>query len=246
MTQRFTRLATAEVDVQNFALVTHAVPAERVRRILPARFELETFTSEDGRELALISSSVFCNRQLHWSPARYPAHDFDQCTFRTYVTWRGRRGAYFFGTYVGTRLSYVAQKLVAAGTRLADFDVDIQGGTHGYPVFDVRVVAGDQQLMLQLEARDRPTARHPFVSGNEHAQFITYRLHGFARSPFGETYGPIEHRHMDPWSGRLLQGRFDLWEQLGILEPEEAEDVFSVLVEPSVRFTLHVPRRAAL
>lgn len=65
MTQRFTRLATAEVDVQNFALVTHAVPAERVRRILPARFELETFTSEDGRELALISSSVFCNGQLH-------------------------------------------------------------------------------------------------------------------------------------------------------------------------------------
>lgn len=241
-----TRLTTAEVDVQNFALVTHAVPAERVRRHLPARYELETFGSESGDEMAFISSSTFCNRQIHWSAARYPAHDFDQSTFRTYVTWKGLRGAYFFGTYVSTRLSLAGQRLVAANTRLADFDVDIQGGPDGYPIFDTRIVAGDQQLIIRLEASDRPSAKHPFTDGEEHAQFLTYRLHGFARSPFGETYGPIEHRRMQPWEGHLLEGRFDLWEQLGILEPHEAADVFSVLVEPSVRFTLHPPRRASV
>lgn len=240
------RLTTAEVDVQNFALVTHAVPAERVRRHLPARLELETFEAEDGREMAFISSSTFCNRQIHWSAARYPAHDFDQSTFRTYVSWNGQRGAYFFGTYVSTRLSYLGQKLVAANTRLAEFDVDIRHGTHGYPHFDARVTAGDQQLVLQLTALERPEPKAPFVSGNEHAQFITYRLHGFARSPLGETYGPIEHRHMDPWAGRLHHGRFDFWERMGILDPGEAADVFSVLVEPSVRFTLHPPRRAGV
>lgn len=246
MSAGLTPLTTAEVDVQNFALVTHAVPAERVRRHLPRRFQLETFRSEDGREMAFISTSTFCNRQIHWSAARYPAHDFDQSTFRTYVTWRGLRGAYFFGTYVSTRLSYVGQRLVAANTRLADFEVDIQGGAGGYPVFDARVVAGDQQLVLRPDALEQPVAKHPFASANEHAQFITYRLHGFARSPFGECYGPIEHRHMDPWSGRLREGRFDLWEQMGILEPDEAGEAFSVLVEPSVRFTLHPPRRAGV
>lgn len=246
VTDGLARLTTAQVDVQNFALVSHAVPAERVRRHVPDRFELETFENEDGRETALISSSTFCNRQIHWSAARYPAHDFDQSTFRTYVTWKGLRGAYFFGTYVSTRLSYLAQKLVAADTRLADFDADIRGGADGYPIFDVRVVAGDQQLVMQLEALDEPGAKHPFTTANEHAQFITYRLHGFARSPFGETYGPIEHRHMDPWAGRLVRGRFDFWDQMGVLEPEMASDVFSVLVEPSVRFTLHPPRRAGV
>lgn len=162
------------------------------------------------------------------------------------MTWKGLRGAYFFGTYVSTKLSYVGQKMVAANTRLADFDVEVQGGAEGYPTFDARVVAGDQQLMVQLEALERPAAKPPFASANEHAQFITYRLHGFARSPFGETYGPIDHRHMDPWSGRLREGRFDFWEHMGILELDEAGDVFSVLVEPSVRFTLHPPRRAGI
>ena len=246
MSLGLSRVTTAQVDVQNFALVTHAVPAERVRKHLPARFELETFVSKSGREMAFISSSTFCNRQIRWSAARYPAHDFDQCTFRTYVTWQGLRGAYFFGTYVSTRLSYVGQRMVAANTRLADFDVDIRGGAEGYPVFDARVVAGDQQLVLQLEALEKPSAQPPFASVNEHTQFITYRLHGFARSPFGETYGPIEHCHMDPWAGRLREGRFDFWEDMGVLEPDEANDVFSVLVEPSVRFTLHPPRRAGV
>ena len=119
MSRGFSRLSTAEVDVQNFALATHAVPAGRVRRHLPHRFELETFISESGQEMAFISSSTFCNR-------------------------------------------------------------------------------------------------------------------------------PIDHRHMDPWAGRLREGRFDFWEHIGVLEPGEAGDVFSVLVEPSVRFTLHPPRRAGV
>lgn len=246
MTRGLSRLTTAQVDVENFALVTHAVPAARVRRHVPDRFRLETFESATGQEMAFISSSTFCNRQIHWTAARYPAHDFDQCTFRTYVTWKGLRGAYFFGTYVSTSLSYIGQRLVAANTRLARFDVDIRGGAEGYPAFSSRVDAGDQKLHIELEAVDRPEAKYPFASANEHAQFITYRLHGFARSPLGETYGPIEHRHLDPWAGRLLAGRFDFWEQMGILPSREAEDVFSVLVEPSVRFTLHPPRRAGV
>lgn len=246
MISGLSRFTTAQVDVENFALITHAVPASRVRPHVPPRFQLETFESMVGEEMAFISSSTFCNRQIHWSAARYPAHDFDQCTFRTYVTWKGLRGAYFFGTYVSTSLSYLGQKLVAANTRLGSFDVEVHGGPLGYPRIDSHVVAGDQQLHVELEALDRPAARHPFASANEHTQFITYRLHGFAHSPFGETYGPIEHRHMDPWAGRLLAGRFEFWEQMGILGPDQGDEVFSVLVEPSVRFTLHPPRRASV
>ena len=239
------RLTTAQVDVQNFALITHAVPAERIRRLLPDRFELETFPDAEGREMGFISASSFCNRQIHWSAARYPAHDFDQSTFRTYVKHRGRCGAYFFGTYVSTRLSFVGQISVAAHTRLADFDVDIDLTERGYVRYASRARVGSEELRFVLEATDAPRAKAPFETGEEHAQFITYRLHGYARPPVGGvTYGPIEHRHMDPWEGRLLEGRFDLWDRLGLLPEDEWAEPFSVLVEPSVRFTLHPPRPA--
>lgn len=70
MTSGLSRLTTAQVDVENFALVTHAAPASRVRPYVADRFRLETFESTTGQEMAFISSSTFCNRQIHWTAAR--------------------------------------------------------------------------------------------------------------------------------------------------------------------------------
>jgi hypothetical protein len=76
-------------------------------------------------------------------------------------------------------------------------------------------------------------------------EFITHRLHGFAKSPLGfEVHGPVEHRRMTPWAGRLNSGICDFWEMHDILGPDEFADPYSVLVEPSVHFTLHPPRPA--
>ncbi len=239
------RVTTAQVDIQNFAMVTHAVPADRVRPHIPTQLRLETFRADGGPELALITTSAFCNRQLHWSLSRYPAVDFDQSTFRTYVTYKGRRGSYFFGTYVNTILSYGVQSLLAASSRLAKFEVACEGGATGYPRYDARAVASDGEVAFELEATTQPQAVAPFNTADEHVEYVTHRLHGFARSPFGwVTHGPVEHRRMNPWSGRLLGGQLDFWHERGILFRYEVTPAYSVLVEPSVRFTLHPPRRA--
>ncbi|MDQ3940594.1 MAG: DUF2071 domain-containing protein [Actinomycetota bacterium] len=241
----FENVTSLHVDIQNFALVTHAVPAERVRSLVPDRFELQTFVGDGGREMALVSANGFCNRQIRWGASRYPAHDFDQITFRTYVLYRGRASSYFFGTYVSTRLSWIGQVSVARWTWLADFDVDIERGTAGYPSYFCRADGGPGEVSYRLEATDRPVAKTPFETGDELAQFITYRLHGLTRHPLGfQVHGPIEHRRMRPWSGRLLEGRFDFWAALGILREDEFTDVYSVLIEPSVRFKLFLPRLA--
>ena len=239
------RVGSLQIDVQNFALVTHSVPAERVRPHVPELFELETYLDESGREMTFVSANGFCNRQVHWALARYPAHDFDQLTFRTYVTYGGLKGSYFFGTYVSTRLSLLGQLSVARCTWLADFDLDISSHTAGYPSYACGAEGPRGTVSYRLEATEAPEPKHPFDSGDALAQFITYRLHGFTKHPFGfQTHGPVEHRRMRPWSGRLLEGRFDFWERMGILEPSEFENVYSVLIEPSVRFTLFAPRPA--
>lgn len=237
------RLTTAQVNVENFALINHAVPAERVRRHVPDKFELETFESNDGKELCFVSASCFCNRQLRWSMSRYPAIDFDQNTYRTYVTHEGQRGSYFLGTNVSTRLSFVGQTAVAAVSFRAEFDVHIEKGVEGYSIYSSSSESGMGRTEFEVVAREKPAAKHPFATGDEHAQYITYRLHGYARNPLGfETHGPVSHRHMQPWSGTLMSGRFDFWEQLGILFPDEVLPAYSVLVEPSVLFTLMPPR----
>lgn len=239
------RFTTAQVDVQNFALITHVVPADRVRQHVPERFELQTFDSGSGIEMAFVSASSFCNRQIHWSASRYPAHDFDQSTYRTYVVHKGRLGAFFFGTFVSTRLSYVGQIVIAADTHLAEFDVDLDLGPDGYARYRSHARAEVGELYFRIEARDRPTAKPPFSTAGEHVEFITYRLHGYSRSlGGGVSYGPIEHRHMTPWEGQLFEGRFDYWERMGILTPGGDQQPYSVLVEPAVRFVLHPPRPA--
>ena len=234
-----------QIDIQNFALVTHAVPAERVRAHVPERFRLQTFVDDDGREKALVSANGFCNRQTHLSGLRYPAHDFDQVTFRTYVDFRGRRGSYFFGTYVSTRLSWVGQFSVARNTWLADFDVDVRLATDGYESYRCRAAGPRGEVAYRVEAAEAPAAKVPFTTGDDLAGFITHRLWGFTKSPAGiQIQGRVDHRRMHPFSGRLLEGNCGFWERMGILEPDEFEDAYSVLVEPSVRFTLFPPRPA--
>ncbi|MDQ3958126.1 MAG: DUF2071 domain-containing protein [Actinomycetota bacterium] len=241
------RVKEAEVDLENFVLVTHAVPAERVRRILPERLTLETFDSEDGREMTLVTTSCFCNRDLRWSVLPRPTHTFNQSTFRTYVTYGRHRGSYFFGDYVDTVPSFLTQGAMASGTRYASYDLDIQRSGAGYSRYSCTARAGKQVLRFVAEAEGRARPRHPFTDGSQKAQFITYRLHGFARNAAGfYTHGRVDHRRLKPFSGTLLEGRFDFWADLGVLPPEEFRPAFSVLVEPNVRFVLLPPRPARL
>lgn len=236
------KVSTAQVDVENFAMINHIVPAERVRPHVPESFELESF-SLDGREVTFITTSCFCNRDFHWSALPSLTHTFNQNTFRTYVTYQGRLGSYFFGTYVDTVASFVAQSVLAANSYRATFDVDVLGGATGYTNYTCHTRSQRGELTFELRAVEQPVARPPFSTSDEHRTYITHRLHGFARSPTGlQTYGPVEHRKMTPWAGELISGRFDLWADLGILSHDEVLPAYSVLVEPSVRFLLLPPR----
>ena len=238
-------LSTAELDVENFAMITHSVPVERVRDHVPEMFELDTIVDASGETRALITASCFCNRDFHWSAIPQLTHDFNQNTFRTYVTYKGLKGSYFFGTYVGTRLSFVGQCIVAANSYYGDFEVDTSGGASGYPSYSCRTEVEHGRISFELTAVDKVEPKAPFSTGDQMAEFITHRLHGFAKSPLGfQVHGPVEHRRMRPWAGRLISGTFDFWEMHDILFPDEFDDPYSVLVEPSVHFTLHPPRPA--
>src|SRR5205085_1349949 len=84
-------------------LVTWAVPAARVRPLVPAALELDTVPGADGAPLALLTVAAVFNVQAHWwllPPVRFTAA---QANYRTYV--RGPEpdappGIYFFANFV--------------------------------------------------------------------------------------------------------------------------------------------------
>lgn len=230
------------IDVRNFAIVTHAVPADRVRAHLPDPYELQTF-SDDGDELSLVSATCFCNKDFRWSALPYPRHTFNENTYRTYVTHKGRVGVYFFRRYLGTQLARLPQRVFERFARHGDFEVDVDIDEEGVHDYFCSVEGDGRRTEFELSALDVPDVQAPFETPDEHAQFITYRLHGFFTSSAGfQGHMPVSHPRMDPWAGRLLNGRFDVWHELGILKPDEAGDVYSVLVQPQIDFTLYPPR----
>lgn len=237
-------LTSFSVEVENFALVSYRVPAERVEPLVPDKLQLQTFDDGDGR-YCFVSASCFCNGRYRITGLAYPHLTFNESTYRTYVTYNGRQGVYFVGRYLGSPLALAAQRTLSTDTWLADFDLAIDGGPGGYRSYVCHATSEQGETSFALSAEQDPGPRGPFDSGWDHAQFLTYRVSGLFPSSLGVTgHMPVSHPHMRCYEGTLHAARFDLWNELGVLSPDEAHQPFSVLVAPSVPFTLHPPRPA--
>ena len=237
-------LASFSVDVENFALITHRVPVERVAPHVPDNLELQTFDDGGGR-YCFVSATCFCNERYRVTGLPYPHLTFNESTYRTYVSYNGRQGVYFIGRYLGSPIALAAQRTLARDTWLADFDLTIDESDGGYRSYVCHETSERGETSFAVTAEDEPGPRGPFGSGWDHAQFLTYRLSGLFTSSLGVVgHMPVTHPHMRCYEGTLHAGRFDLWRELGILEPDEVHQPFSVLVAPHAPFTLHPPRPA--
>ena len=232
------------IDVENFALVTHRVPADRVRRHLPRAYDLETFEGGTG-EYCFVTATCFCNRNFRINMLSNPRHTFNETTYRTYVSFKGRKGVYFFGRYLGTSLALVAQRILNRDVFKAEFDLCIERGPQGYVSYMCNASSSQGETSFSLEATDQPLQKPPWASGEEHSQYFTHRLDGYFTSSIGfQAHSPVSHQRMRPYSGQLHGGRFELWEQLGIVPRAEAHMPYSILVAPGTHFTLYPPRPA--
>jgi uncharacterized protein YqjF (DUF2071 family) len=230
------------VDVTNFALVNYMVPAERVRRHLPDTYELETFRGDDD-DYCFVTTTFFCNHDFRPAVAPWPKLTFDESTYRTYVTHRGRAGVYFFGRYLSRPGATVPQRLFARDTWDADFTVAVEQSSSGYEIYSCHGISDAGETSLVLSASYPPGEMWPFASARELVDFFTYRLYGFFTSSVGiQGNMPVRHPHMDPWMGQLSAAKLDLWSNLEIVADDEMSAPHCVLVQPAVPFTLYGPR----
>lgn len=234
-----------QIRLEHYVTVTHAIPPERMTPYLPEDLELDLLKGPEGENVALISVTCSLNRDLRWYPGEEAGLDFHHSTYRTYVRRGEEQAAYLLANYLEQGVSHGFGRLGIENTFDAEFDVftSFESATLSYPRYYCEALSDGGDTIIEIESGgEEVQGLKPFGTGEEMTRFITHRP---------TTYFPmsggllgrmrVEHEEMHPVSGRLLAGQFDMWEELGVLRPEEFEQPYSVIIQPSVDLTGYPP-----
>lgn len=226
-------IKTMSVTQRHVLIVTHAVPAERVRPQLPAQFALDTLKVQ-GQACALLQMVCCLNENFHYTPLAKPSLDFWQATYRVLTrqplreettTASGARfsradpGTFVFKNYIGTKAAWVVGRAVASEAQNAAFNIVLRGdyanGEYAGYVADItpgetrnaegQNVAGPPTQVAARMVRGRaPLA--PFASWEKMVDFLTHRPNGYCRVSVGGgiVVLPVEQPVMDPRAAELV------------------------------------------
>lgn len=264
-------MKTLSVTMRHLVIVSHAVPAARVRSLVPAHFALDTLKIA-GETCAIVQSTIAFNENLHYTPLPKPSLDFWSATFRILTraplredTLSGAVGApgqrmlrsdpaaWLVKSYLGAHAAWVLQRAVAANARHADFNV-IHRGDYNAVYMDIQ--PDDKNGVTQIAVRATPDRAPvpPFASWSKMAEFLTRRPHGYydmAAVAGRENIGfiALDNAAMEPLGAELIpvggevrESRLGVWEQLRVLEPAEMRRPFSVLIQPRLPVVLQPPK----
>lgn len=263
-------LKTMSVTMRHTIIVSHAVPAIRVRRLVPSSF-FALDTLKIGGETCGIVQSVFAfNENLHYTPLPKPSIEFWSASFRvlTRAPLRedtGRAGApgsrmirtdpaaWLVRSYLGTKAAWAMQRAVAANAKSAEFNI-IQRGDYNAVYIDVQPDDKSATTSIAVRAVADQNPALPFASWDKMAEFLTRRPNGYydmAAIAGRENVGfialdhpPMQPRNAEliPVGGEVRESRLGVWEQLGVMEPNEMRRPFSILIQPQLSVVIAPPK----
>ena len=173
------------------------VPADELRRVLPAPLTLETYDGQAWLGITPFTVSDFRLRALPMMPG------FPELNVRTYVTYQGKSGVYFFSLDAGNRLAVLGARI---SFRLPYFKarmsaVDAADGVH-YSSHRTHPNAHP----AELRARYRPTGPVYEAARGSLDDWLTSRYCLFAVDKGGKVFrGEIHH---PPWPLRPAEATF--------------------------------------
>jgi hypothetical protein len=234
-------------------LLTWAVPAARVRPLVPAGLALDTVAGPDGAPLALLTTALVLNVGMHPRPLPALRTTCAPANYRTVLRGPGGAvGVYFFANFVSERAGWLLPWLLSPNVHYAPARLAARLPHSPHP--DDR-----WQLRFTMRSPLGPTiiaAQGPCAALSEAsywpdpatgARFLSHRLVGYLRGRASGTWAlPVDHREMTPWPGTVSPVTAAPWQHWGLLTPAEAAQPFSVLMEPEVLFRAYLPRPAFL
>jgi hypothetical protein len=233
--------------LRHFAIVTYAIPPERLAGLVDDRFALDT-VEIDGRTRALISVVPFEDEDFRWAASDGPRWRFGQTNYRIYVRDRqtGRRAVWFLGTTLGSWRVVVPRYWWRLPWHYGRFAFACELNADGrYTTYRIETRSRWGPLTLALDHHPRaPLALAGFADTATALDVLTHPLDGFFRRRDGRlgTYS-VWHERLTPTPGHVREARIGLLDRLGIVPFAEQADAHSVLIQERTEFQIHLPPR---
>lgn len=235
--------------LRHFALITYAVPVERLRAHIPAdRFDIPTWTI-DGREQALLSVVPFIDAGFRFRLFPLVRFHFAQTNYRVYVVDRrsGEHVVWFFGTTLGSWQVHVARWLWKIPWHPARYrwSCEFDAAAGRYRTF--RYEAASEWATARVDVRDTGEPAGPlpgFTSPEEQTLVLTHPVDGYFYRLDGKlgTYS-VSHDVLEFTTAEVNELHFDLLERLGVVTRDEMNQPHSVLLCRETTFAIHMPPR---
>jgi hypothetical protein len=235
-------------ELHHFALITYAVPRERLAPLVPDRFEIVELTI-GGEPRALVSAVPFVDVDFRFVRMPWLRLRFAQTNHRVYVRDRdsGEHAVWFFGTTLGSRWVHAARLLWSIPWHRARYrvDCDYDPVTARYRRFRYDIDCGWCAARIDLDDTGQPP---PVVDGFETVEemtlVLTHPVDGYFRRRDGVlgTYA-VSHAVIAFHLARPRDLYFSLYERLGLLSPDEMQRPLSALIARRTEFHIHMPPR---
>jgi len=236
-----TRWIDVTTTLADFAIITFAVDPAALSRLLAPGFAPDIFTMADGSRRALVSAVPFRDLDFRFGVAPWMRFSFGQTNYRAYVTYRGRRGVWFFGTSLATPFVLIPRYLWKLPWHYARMRFDTRWSNAGCEYYRLATNGRWGAAEVDLHGTDKPLGcLDGFVDAEETAVVLTHPLSGYFYRRDGRlgSYA-VWHERLQLRHGVARRARFAVFEQLGLVAPGDAPH--SVLVQQTTEFIILLP-----
>jgi len=236
-----------ETTLQHFVIVTYWVDPSNLRKHLHPRFEPVCLAADGRSRKALVSVVTFLDRDFRFATCPWFKGSFGQTNYRAYVqdTQTGEYAAWFFGTCLDSVSVAVPRYLWRLPWHRArmDFDCQYDQAAAQYTIFNVRTRSTWAPARLAIEDSGKPPTELAGVSNLEAGLvLLTHPLRGyFFRQDGALGSYAIWHDRAHLTVGTIQEVRYPLLQRLGLVEDGDQSDIYSVLIQPSIYFTIYLP-----
>jgi len=232
-----TSLMTVLMTLCNVLYISYAIPARKLRALLPEFLKLATLEEDT----AFLSIVVLQSTKVHLNSLPFARFNYNQLNIRTYIIdpVTGYHGVYFLRSGVTSRFISLATRTLGVPWQHINLEVQV---THDSKNLRSYAAAGKWQEKYNFTAVELATPSRKlksFADVKSAVDYIVRPLIGF----FGdrERVGRFNIWHQDimPQIWQLQQIDFPLLSELGIIE--EVTKPHSVFFLAQADFSIYMP-----
>ena len=231
-----TRLLNVQMTLRDVLYVSYAVPAKKMRTIVPGILSLATL----GDDIAFISIVALKSTQVRMNLMPFARFKYNQLNIRTYVKdpISGKHAVYFIRSGVTSRLISRVTRISGIPWQLIDLEIEVnaQNETASY------VASGDWEGRFSLKVQtffDESNKTPLFGNRKAAVDFLIRPLIGFVGDNRRLGRFTIQHPEVEPQSWHLTELDFSLFTNLDVVD--ELSNPHSVFYLPTTDFSIYLP-----